>query len=48
MLEKIFQCENAMEQAYLIQIMNLEQANRYTDLLEEIGIFKYSFTSFVR
>ncbi|KAM3175647.1 hypothetical protein ACTXT7_008087 [Hymenolepis weldensis] len=36
MLEKIFQCENAVEQAYLIQIMNLEQANRYTDLLEEI------------
>ncbi|VUZ53502.1 unnamed protein product [Hymenolepis diminuta] len=36
MLEKIFQCENAMEQAYLIQVMNLEQANRYTDLLEEI------------
>ncbi|KAM7535905.1 hypothetical protein Aperf_G00000094138 [Anoplocephala perfoliata] len=36
-IEKIFQCENAMEQAFLIQQMNLEQSNRYTDLLKEIG-----------
>nr|CDS31631.1 tho complex subunit 7 [Hymenolepis microstoma] len=36
MLEKIFQCENSMDQAYLIQMMNLEQSNRYIGLLEEI------------
>ncbi|VDO14217.1 unnamed protein product [Rodentolepis nana] len=35
-LEKIFQCENSMDQAYLIQRMNLEQSNRYTNLLEDI------------
>ncbi|VDD75019.1 unnamed protein product [Mesocestoides corti] len=28
MVEKIVQCENAMEQALLIQIMNIEQSNR--------------------
>lgn len=39
MLEKIFHCENAMEQAFLIQKMNLEQTNRYADLLDEIGMF---------
>uniref|UniRef100_A0A5K3F555 THO complex subunit 7 homolog n=1 Tax=Mesocestoides corti TaxID=53468 RepID=A0A5K3F555_MESCO len=36
MVEKIVQCENAMEQALLIQIMNIEQSNRYTKLLEDI------------
>ncbi|VDM35598.1 unnamed protein product [Hydatigera taeniaeformis] len=41
-LEKIFQCENAMEQALLIQLMNMEQSSRYSELLEEIG--KYAFT----
>ncbi|KAL5965479.1 hypothetical protein TSMEX_006805, partial [Taenia solium] len=35
-LEKILQCENAMEQALLIQLMNMEQSNRYSELLEEI------------
>lgn len=42
-LEKTFQCENAMEQALLIQLMNLEQSNRYTDLLEEIGKFLFAY-----
>lgn len=48
MIEKIFQCQNAMEQAFLIQLMNLEQSNRYADLLKEIGVFAFLVAILVR
>lgn len=37
MLVKVSQCEAAMEQALLIHTMNMEQTDRYTQLLSEIG-----------
>ncbi len=37
MMAKISQCEIAMEQALLIQLMNLEQSDMYDQLLKDIG-----------
>uniref|UniRef100_A0A183SB95 THO complex subunit 7 homolog n=1 Tax=Schistocephalus solidus TaxID=70667 RepID=A0A183SB95_SCHSO len=34
--DSVSQCENAMEQALLIQSMNFEQSQKYDELLEEI------------
>ncbi|KAH9284638.1 THO complex subunit 7 -like protein [Echinococcus granulosus] len=44
-LEKILQCENAMDQALLIQLMNMEQSNRYSELLEEIETARIDITN---
>uniref|UniRef100_A0A0V0J6X6 THO complex subunit 7 homolog n=1 Tax=Schistocephalus solidus TaxID=70667 RepID=A0A0V0J6X6_SCHSO len=36
LMASVSQCENAMEQALLIQSMNFEQSQKYDELLEEI------------